>query len=86
MYVPPGGSDSKADAFWNRPAASAISSASCPTRCFDSSTITGIEIDPLTAHIAKALYPDADIRNQPFEKTKLADGFYDLADFQYAVR
>ena len=43
------------------------------------SFITGIEIDPLTAQIAKALYPDADIRPQPFEKTKLADGSYDLA-------
>jgi N12 class adenine-specific DNA methylase len=43
------------------------------------STVTGIEIDPLTAGIAKALYPDADIRAQPFEQTKLADGFYDLA-------
>ena len=43
------------------------------------STVTGIEIDPLTARIAKALYPDADIRAQPFEQTKLADGFYDLA-------
>ena len=43
------------------------------------STVTGIEIDPLTARIAKALYPDTDIRPQPFEQTKLADGFYDLA-------
>src|SRR5437867_11021208 len=43
------------------------------------STITGIEIDPLTAHIAKALYPDSDIRAQPFEQSKLADGFYDAA-------
>ena len=43
------------------------------------STVTGIEIDPLTARIAKALYPDADIRPQAFEQTKLADGFYDLA-------
>jgi N12 class adenine-specific DNA methylase len=43
------------------------------------STITGVEIDPLTARIAKALYPDADIRAQPFEQTKLADGFYDVA-------
>ncbi|HWD90780.1 MAG TPA: DEAD/DEAH box helicase [Verrucomicrobiae bacterium] len=43
------------------------------------STVTGIEIDPLTARIAKALYPDADIRAQPFEQSKLADGFYDLA-------
>src|SRR4051812_1912461 len=29
--------------------------------------------------IAKALCPDADIRAQPFEQSKLADGFYDLA-------
>lgn len=43
------------------------------------STITGIEIDPLTARIAKAVYPDSDIRGQPFEQSKLADGFYDLA-------
>jgi N12 class adenine-specific DNA methylase/prefoldin subunit 5 len=43
------------------------------------SMVTGIEIDPLTARIAKALYPDTDIRAQPFEQTKLADGFYDLA-------
>ncbi|MGN6553859.1 MAG: hypothetical protein ACTHLW_09070, partial [Verrucomicrobiota bacterium] len=43
------------------------------------STVTAIEIDPLTARIAKTLYPDADIRAQPFEQTKLADGFYDLA-------
>src|SRR5665213_1741880 len=43
------------------------------------SAITGIEIDPLTAQIAKALYPDADIRNEPFEKAKLTDGFFDAA-------
>src|SRR5438477_2247478 len=43
------------------------------------STITGIEIDPLTARIARALYPDSDIRAQPFEQSKLAGGFYDLA-------
>src|SRR4029077_5782997 len=43
------------------------------------SSVTGIEIDPLTARIAKALYPDSDIRAQPFEQAKLADEFYDLA-------
>jgi adenine-specific DNA methylase len=43
------------------------------------SSVTGVEIDPLTAQIAKALYPDADIRNQPFEKSKILDGFFDLA-------
>ncbi len=43
------------------------------------STITGVEIDPLTARIAKALYPDADVRAQGFENAQLADGFYDVA-------
>ncbi|MHB9010037.1 MAG: hypothetical protein ACYDC1_24255, partial [Limisphaerales bacterium] len=43
------------------------------------SAITGVEIDPLTARIAKALYPDADIRAQGFENSQLADGFYDVA-------
>jgi SAM-dependent methyltransferase len=43
------------------------------------STVTGVEIDPLTARIAKALYPDADIRAQGFENAQLADGFYDVA-------
>ena len=43
------------------------------------SLITGVKIDSVTARLAKALYPDADIRAQPFEETKLADGFYDVA-------
>jgi hypothetical protein len=50
-----------------------------PEEMLRRSTVTGIEIDPLTAHIAKALYPDADIREQPFEKSKLADESFDLA-------
>jgi N12 class adenine-specific DNA methylase len=50
-----------------------------PEAVHSESLITGIEIDPLTAQIAKALYPDADIRNEPFEKANVADGFYDLA-------
>ncbi len=50
-----------------------------PDEMLRRSTVTGIEIDPLTARIAKALYPDADIRAQPFEQSKLADGYYDLA-------
>ncbi len=50
-----------------------------PDSIHSHSAITGIEIDPLTAQIAKVLYPDADIRNEPFEKTKLADGFFDAA-------
>ena len=43
------------------------------------SLITGIEIDSITARLARQLYPDADIRHQPFEETQLADGFYDVA-------
>jgi N12 class adenine-specific DNA methylase/predicted O-methyltransferase YrrM len=43
------------------------------------SVITGIELDPLTAQIAKALYPDADIRTEAFEKANVADEFYDVA-------
>lgn len=42
------------------------------------SLITGVEIDSITARLARRLYPDADIRHQPFEETKLADGFYDV--------
>ncbi|HLX69418.1 MAG TPA: hypothetical protein VKV04_07310 [Verrucomicrobiae bacterium] len=50
-----------------------------PEEILRRSTVTAIEIDPLTARIARALYPDADIRAEPFEQSKLADGFYDLA-------
>ncbi len=50
-----------------------------PNDMHERSCITGIEIDSITARLAKVLYPDADIRHQPFEESKLADGFYDLA-------
>ncbi len=43
------------------------------------SIVTGVEIDPLTSRIAKALYPDADIRQQPFEEARIANGYYDAA-------
>ncbi len=43
------------------------------------SLVTGIEIDSVTARLAKLLYPDADIRHQAFEESRLADGFYDVA-------
>ena len=46
------------------------------------STITGVEIDPITARIAKALYPDADIRVQGFENAKLADGFFEWQEYE----
>ncbi|MCI0541214.1 MAG: methyltransferase domain-containing protein, partial [Verrucomicrobiales bacterium] len=50
-----------------------------PDEMHGRSQITGIEIDSITARLAKALYPDADVRHQAFEETKLADGFYDVA-------
>ena len=50
-----------------------------PEEMLRQSSVTGVEIDPLTARIAKALYPDADIREQPFEKSKLTDESFDLA-------
>lgn len=43
------------------------------------SRLTGVEIDPLTARIARQLYPDADIRVQGFETAALGDGWFDLA-------
>ena len=50
-----------------------------PDEMHGRSRITGIEIDSITARLTKALYPDADIRHQPFEEARLADGFYDVA-------
>lgn len=43
------------------------------------SQLTGIEIDPLTARLAAQLYPDAEIRAQPFEAAPLASNSFDLA-------
>ncbi len=43
------------------------------------SFITGVEIDSLSARIARQLYPDADIRQQPFEETTLPENYYDVA-------
>ncbi len=50
-----------------------------PDSMHSRSQITGVEIDSVTARLTKLLYTDADIRHQPFEETKLADGFYDVA-------
>ncbi len=43
------------------------------------SPLTGIEIDPLTARLARMLYPDAEIRARAFEDTALATNSFDLA-------
>jgi N12 class adenine-specific DNA methylase len=42
------------------------------------SDLTGIEIDRLTARLAKTLYPDADIRSQAFEDVTLPTNRFDL--------
>jgi hypothetical protein len=41
-----------------------------PDEMHGRSRITGIEIDSITARLTKALYPDADIRHQPFEEAR----------------
>jgi N12 class adenine-specific DNA methylase len=50
-----------------------------PEAVHTQSSITGIELDSITARISKLLYPDADIRHSPFEKALLPDSSYDLA-------
>jgi adenine-specific DNA methylase len=43
------------------------------------SRLIGIEVDSLTANIARKLYPDADIRSQGFETATLVENSFDLA-------
>ena len=43
------------------------------------SRLIGVEIDPLTASIARYLYPDADIRAEGFESARLVENSFDLA-------
>ncbi len=50
-----------------------------PAEMAANSRLTGIELDPLTARIARQLYPDADIRTQGFETARLVEGSFDLA-------
>lgn len=40
-------------------------------------SLTGIELDPLTARLASKLYPDARIRAVGFEKSGIAEGTFD---------
>ena len=49
-----------------------------PDTVEDCSTVTGIEMDPITARIAALLYPKAWIRNEDFARAKLIETF-DLA-------
>jgi len=41
--------------------------------------VTGIELDPVTAGIARLLHPDAEIRTESFADSRDADDHYDLA-------
>lgn len=43
-----------------------------------SSKLYGCEIDPIPGHIAKQLYPEADIQVKGFEKTAYSDQFFDV--------
>ena len=45
----------------------------------EASNIHGVELDPITARIAAHSYTDAEISNQPFERTTYADNSFDLA-------
>ena len=52
---------------------------SMPAEMQSRSQLTGIEIDPVSASIARKLYPGADIRTQGFETAALPDDSFDLA-------
>lgn len=39
--------------------------------------LTGIELDPTPAAIARLLYPDANIQNKGFQDVQIPDGFFD---------
>lgn len=51
---------------------------SMPRNVAERSSITAIEIDPLSASIASLLYPDALIRNTGLESANLPDSHFDL--------
>ena len=42
------------------------------------SKLYGVELDSITARIARHLYPDADIQEKGYEKTGFPDSFFDL--------
>lgn len=43
----------------------------------DNAQMTGVELDPVAAQIAAALYPDANIRPESFAATRLPEGSFD---------
>ena len=49
-----------------------------PAEMAEKSRLYGVELDSLTARIAKELYPEAKIQNRGFERTKLENGTFDV--------
>ena len=43
----------------------------------EGAAMTGVEVDPITASISAALYPEAQIRTESFADTRLPDGTFD---------
>ncbi|BEH01862.1 lactate dehydrogenase [Brooklawnia propionicigenes] len=41
--------------------------------------MTGVELDPVTATISRALYPHAEVRGESFADTRLPEGMFDAA-------
>ena len=50
-----------------------------PAEMQENSRLYGVEIDSISGRIAKALYPDADIAIQGFEKNSFQNGCFDVA-------
>ena len=49
-----------------------------PAEMAENSRLYGVEVDSLTARIAKELYPEAKIQNRVFERTKFENGTFDV--------
>ena len=49
-----------------------------PAEMAEDSRLYGVELDSLTARIAKELYPEAKIQNRGFERTKFENGKFDV--------
>ncbi|MDA8298153.1 MAG: helicase [Actinomycetota bacterium] len=45
----------------------------------EAAVMTGVELDPITAAISAALYPEATIRSESFADTRLPEGMFDAA-------
>lgn len=49
-----------------------------PAEMAENSRLYGVELDSLTARIAKELYPEAKIQNRGFKRTKFENGTFDV--------